>query len=90
MHDERALAPPGPHEGEQFFDVLGGGQDMPVQRIDDVADAEKEMAVGQDRGRTLDRRGGVDQRHDMACPRRRDGVVQARERADVKGGHGGL
>src|SRR4051794_25077889 len=25
MHDERALAPPGPHEGEQFFDVLGGG-----------------------------------------------------------------
>ena len=75
---------PATHESEEPLDMIGARQDHALGRFCDIRDGDVEMAVGRDADRTLDRRVGADQGHDMRGTGLLDDIVQARQRADMQ------
>jgi hypothetical protein len=88
MEHEGTFPSPGPDEGEKLLDMLRGRQDIALQGLHDVADADEEVALGRDRLRAPDLGSGSHEAHHMAGACLGDSLVQAGEGADVKGRHG--
>ena len=63
---------------------MTAGQDLAVERVDDVAHADEEVPLGRMPG-ALDQGASVDQRHHMARPDLDHGLVQARTRNKREG-----
>ena len=79
-----------PTKAMQLAHMRFGRQHLARLRFDDVGDADVEMALGGYGRRPLDRRAGIEQRHQRARAGRGDGFVDPRQRADVNARHRGL
>ena len=90
MDQQRLGAVPSAGEGDQLAHVRFGRQRLPRLRFDDVGDADIEMALSRYGRRPLDRRAGIEQRHQRARAGHGDGFVDPRQRADVNARHQGL
>jgi hypothetical protein len=88
MEHEGTFPSPGPDEGEKLLDMLRGRQDMALQGLHDIADADEQVALGRDSLRAPDLGSGSHEAHHMAGACLGDGLVQAGEGADVEGRHG--
>ena len=72
---------------QELLDVLAPGQDVAVEGLNDIADADEEVPLRRHRGRTRDGRADIDERHDVARAGLGDDRLKAGQGTHMKRRH---